>query len=1621
MTHTHLFLLVTRNSLLATFLLLFFAALSANAQVQPGTPPFGSFAGGPDVVNLGNLNAHLTIHVINKPGRGTNFTYDLSYDSSVWYPVTSGGATTWHRLTGWTTASPPVMGYATYQITGPFTCRFFQETQWVTEGYYKYTNWIYVDSLGTAHAMIGGIQDGGAPDCGPSDTNVLATNDGSGYKLSVPDETLYNTVGAVGLLNGGTFTDRNGNKVTQSGTTFTDTLGTTALTVTGSGMPSSPKVLTFTPPNTSSSLCSATNTAGVACYVISYVAYTVKSNFGCSGVSEYPATVNNLVDKITLSDGSYYQFTYEVTPGSSGDVTGRLASVRLPTGGTISYTYTSGGLTGSAVGSNDPIVCADGSAAGLTRQTPDGTWTYSRTQVSGNHWQTKVTTPPDPANSPTVGDDTVIDFQEDSNTTTPTNNSYEAQRVTYQGASSSNVVLQTLSTCYNGAASPCTATSVATPITQRTIIDQFGSSGLQCEHNFLYYNGGGLTEQDDYDYGSGAPGALLRQTLITYASLGNITAFRQQVTVKNGSGTVVAQKNYNYDENTPAATSGIAQHGSVSGSRGNLTSINYPVNGLTSHFTYWDTASPNTAQDVNGATTTYNYSSNTASCQMAFPTSVTEPVSNMSQSYSWNCNGGVQLTRTDENGKTTTATYANDKYYWRADSVADPTNASVNSCYGLLSSAGTCTLNPTQVESTLNFNSNNSTVDTLTTFDGLGRVHIQQKRQSPTATTFDSVETDYDSLGRVNRVTLPYSGAAGQTCPPGPSCPAITTTYDALNRFSQVTDAGGGTTTYSPYSNNDVLITVGPPPPGETAKQRQLEYDGLGRLTSVCEITAGTSAWPGGTCSQNSSQTGYWTKYAYDVLGHLLAVTQNAQATSANQQTRTYTYDAMGRLTSEKNPETNQVATSYTYDTDTTCTPASSGDMVKRVDAVGNTICYAYDALHRITSMTYPSGTYASSTPAKTFVYDSATVNGVAMANVKGRLAEAYTGLSSSKTTDLGFSYTSRGEVSDAYELAPHSNSSYYHVSQSYWPHGALYQLSTGISGLPTVSYGGTIGSTVGLDGEGRVTQVTAGSGQNPVTGVSYNNSSLPTQVNFGSGDSDIFAYDSKTLRMTQYKFNVGTQSQSLTGSLTWNANSSLGQLAIIDQFNSADTQTCNYSHDDLVRIISANCGTAAAQTFSYDPFGNINKSGSPNSFQPNYSVATNRMTSLPGNFTPTYDANGNVTNDSNHTYSWDADGNSIMIDSVGLTFDALDRMVEQNRSGTYTEIVYTPTGGKLALMTGTGGQTLQKAFVPLPGQVTAIYTSSGLDHYRHSDWLGSARLSSTTSRTVSSTVAYAPFGETYASSTADPSFTGENQDTVPGDYDFLFREYSNEGRWTSPDPAGLVAVDPADPQSWNRYAYVRNRPLMLIDPLGLDCVYFNPDGSISEVKPADCYSETDDGYYVDGTILGGAGGITVSDDGNWMFYSYTPYDQTFTPSGLLGGGQCIGDCGANSTVIVFGGITPVEPSSAPNPTYIGPYTPPVQSGLDLWHMTPQQRARVSECMATGGEFGGESIEPPEARQSSGQVRDSNGKPAQYPGNNKPIIPNIKGAKRTPEVTGLAGGLEFLAGAQACIQNVAGQ
>ncbi|MGN6591633.1 MAG: hypothetical protein ACTHJX_01915, partial [Terriglobales bacterium] len=219
----------------------------------------------------------------------------------------------------------------------------------------------------------------------------------------------------------------------------------------------------------------------------------------------------------------------------------------------------------------------------------------------------------------------------------------------------------------------------------------------------------------------------------------------------------------------------------------------------------------------------------------------------------------------------------------------------------------------------------------------------------------------------------------------------------------------------------------------------------------MCELTS--TANGGGTCGQSVTQTGYWTEYTRNPLGQITAVTQNAQGSAT--QSRSFSFDWLGRLVSESNPEDG--TTSYTFDTDTTC-GTSDGDLVKRTDNAGNVTCYAHDALHRVTKIAYPTTAAGfTAAPEKEFVYDAATVDSATMANVKSRLARACTVSSEPATpcdttsgyvlTDLGFSYPSpSANEEDVYQSSPHSGG-YYEVTVQHYPNGAASTLT--LPGVP--------------------------------------------------------------------------------------------------------------------------------------------------------------------------------------------------------------------------------------------------------------------------------------------------------------------------------------------------------------------------------------------------------------------------------------------------------------------------------------------------------------------------------------------------------------------------------------------
>jgi len=110
---------------------------------------------------------------------------------------------------------------------------------------------------------------------------------------------------------------------------------------------------------------------------------------------------------------------------------------------------------------------------------------------------------------------------------------------------------------------------------------------------------------------------------------------------------------------------------------------------------------------------------------------------------------------------------------------------------------------------------------------------------------------------------------------------------------------------------------------------------------------------------------------------------------------------------------------------------------------------------------------------------------------------------------------------------------------------------------------------------------------------------------------------------------------------------------------------------------------------------------------------------------------------------------------------------------------------------------------------------------YYHTDAIGSVRMITDAAGQVVQRHDYLPFGEEWGNQPQDKRmFAGKEQDQETG-FDYVGARYyaSGNGRFTTPDDSSYM--DPFDPQSMNRYAYVYNNPLWYIDPTGHsgDCV----------------------------------------------------------------------------------------------------------------------------------------------------------------------------------------------------------
>ncbi|HMD96193.1 MAG TPA: hypothetical protein VKM93_02530, partial [Terriglobia bacterium] len=1039
-----------------------------------------------------------------------------------------------------------------------------------------------------------------------------------------------------------------------------------------------------------------------------YTSYTVQTNFGCTSpaVTEYGPTAQSLVSEIDLPDiaaypSDKYTFTYETTPGDAHNphyVTGRIASVTLPTGGTISYTYT---------GPNNGITCADGSAAGINRQTPDGTWTYTR---SGS---TTTLTSPSSNGHTTVAELSFYGI-------------YETERQIFQD-STNGAALETLTTCYNG--SGCVPSGTITEVAVTTAI-----GGLESEVS-TYYNTYGLpTETDQYAFGSGAVGGLLSKTTVTYNPTGNCGVTNANVVdractvqVYNGGGTLAAQTENIYDKN------------------GNLLTVERTVQGSTAisqSFAYNSNGTIETSTDFNGNETTYSY----GDCNGGLVTSVQPPLI-PATNEAWDCNGGALTSVTDPNTNATNFSY---DLMWRPVAVTPPATATTNLTYFVGN-------NPPYIESSLT-NSNGLTTYNYSYLDGLGRA--KQSKLVGTSPNPTYVDTTYDSLGRLATASNPYQSSGD------PSYGKDTYGYDALSRVTSVTHADsnsrtiaygaavGGTGVNTSQLCSSATYGLGFPSlsTDEAGKQREFWTDALGRLIEVDEPNP-----------SNNNYLSLNTCYSYDAVGDLTGVTQGSQ-------TRTYTYDMLSRLTSAQTPESGTTSYYYTNSSGAQCSGNPSA-VCRRTDARSITTAYSYDALNRLTSKSYSDGTPLASFFYDQAPSSWPAWTGISFSNAKGRLVLACTasasGTCSSPQTAVAYSYDAAGRVQDYWQCTPYNcgSASIWPLTYAYdtagnvsaWAHpggftltdtyNAAMQMTQMTSSFNDSVHPGTL-ATLSYGPSGALSTLVngcAGSGCTPVQETyDYNNRLQPVRIQLGTSASNaanyclVYNYYAGVANPSSCTNSPGTASSGNNGNVMgyWYQDNVSS--------NPSFSHTASYTYDSVNRLATAVATGSSTYnlTFGTDRYGNMTcvTNGQTNGYCGNYTFnsATNQIST--SGFS--YDAAGNVTSNAaiapTQTYQWDAEGRVASVSANGgsiysFTYNALGQRVRWVYTGGELDVCFDPQGNWLGM--------------PLYWDLTgflghwAIYANNDT-WFTHPNNLGSDTMRTGHAGTVLDDVAFYPWGD---------------------------------------------------------------------------------------------------------------------------------------------------------------------------------------------------------------------------------------------------------------------------------------
>lgn len=645
-------------------------------------------------------------------------------------------------------------------------------------------------------------------------------------------------------------------------------------------------------------------------------------------------------------------------------------------------------------------------------------------------------------------------------------------------------------------------------------------------------------------------------------------------------------------------------------------------------------------------------------------------------------------------------------------------------------------------------------------------------------------DTEYDSLGRVARSSLPYFANAApawtvysydllgrvtaETSPATAAGTRVTSTkYNGLTITASVNTAPAQTKTITRNSQGQVVQVI------DTAGSRvTYTYDPFGNLTQTNAggvLTELTYDLLGRKVGMVDPDMGSW-RYAYNGLGELVS------QTDAKGQSTTFVYDLLGRMTKRTEPG---LITNWYFDTytDGAACPGGIGGLCQVECDNGYVRKLSYDRLGRIATL--------STTIDKTYAVDTTYVT-------SGPHAGKIDSIRYPTGFAIKYGYNPTGYLTEVRKAD--DSSLLWRVTAQNAAGQALGEV-----------LGNNLVTARTYDALYRLTSVTSGTAASKLVEMSFSYDligNLIRRIDATQGVTENFAYDSLNRLIQSSGPNLAT--------------STFAYDAIGNLVNKSDVGVYNYPSVGASRphAVTRIKGSRAA-AYSYDDNGGlistVYENGDIRSLD--YS-AFGLPTTVRGK------AGGQAYQ---YQYTYNAEHERI-------------KLTTTRTDGTYTSIYLHPSGHGMLLYEEErqpGEVSEHKHYIQAGSELIGVYVTKskyvGSEQpemrYYHRDHLGSIAAVTNPSGAMIERFSYEPFGQrrfpkggsdpnnTIIGVTTDRGFTGHEHLDELSLIHMNGRIYDPVlGRFMTPDP---FLQAPENLQSYNRYSYVMNNPLGYVDPTG--------------------------------------------------------------------------------------------------------------------------------------------------------------------------------------------------------------